>query len=311
MVMDSTTSWSDRRISLMAQDCDGGWFGQLSAWAFAGLPALEPTTRHSAPLWLAAIGASDGTPRISLSALMWDNGFRTRRAFQYHPPPPPVVIDQPPTWTPSPSQPTLPHHVDADTDTDRHACAGRLFGDGQIGDLSAWSSSQTDDGDGVPAAAIGGSYGTQAVLDNRAIYVADDAPRPNSLSGRFYFDSNGILMASGNSAICSWAGTQPGSWLSASSSIVPGTTRSGVAPLAAPGLRNAMDYSNRWRHFSRRRGGQLPASMPEMALLRRWISPLATTAWTTTSPFDPFAWRGQRIDAEPGTYFFDAYASTC
>jgi hypothetical protein len=81
-----------------------------------------------------------------------------------------------------------------------------LFADGfETGNLSAWSSSQTDQGDlnVTAAAAIGGSYGLRAALDdNRSIYVVDDTPSAETAyRARFYFDPNGISMASGNAHI--------------------------------------------------------------------------------------------------------------
>ena len=81
-----------------------------------------------------------------------------------------------------------------------------IFADGfESGDLSAWSSAQTDLGDlrVTTEAAIGGSYGLQAVLDdNRSIYVVDETPAmEDAYQVRFYFDPNSISMASGNAHV--------------------------------------------------------------------------------------------------------------
>jgi len=81
-----------------------------------------------------------------------------------------------------------------------------LFADDfESGDLSAWSSNQTDGGDlGVSsAAALGGGYGLQATLDdNHTIYVVDDTPSgETAYRARFYFDPNSITMASGNAHV--------------------------------------------------------------------------------------------------------------
>ena len=78
-----------------------------------------------------------------------------------------------------------------------------LFADGfEAGDLSAWSSSATDGGDlSVSSqAAITGSYGLQAVLDdNNSIYVTDWSPFEEAhYRARFYFDPNSIPMTNGN-----------------------------------------------------------------------------------------------------------------
>jgi CSLREA domain-containing protein len=81
-----------------------------------------------------------------------------------------------------------------------------VFGDDfESGDLTAWSSAQVDQGDlsVTSAAAIGGSFGLQAVLDdNRAIYVVDDEPEAETAYDvRFYFDPNSIQMQSGNAHV--------------------------------------------------------------------------------------------------------------
>lgn len=81
-----------------------------------------------------------------------------------------------------------------------------VFGDDfESGDLMAWSSAQVDQGDlsVTSAAAIGGNFGLQAVLDdNRAIYVVDDEPEAETAYDvRFYFDPNSIQMQSGNAHV--------------------------------------------------------------------------------------------------------------
>jgi PKD repeat protein/murein DD-endopeptidase MepM/ murein hydrolase activator NlpD len=81
-----------------------------------------------------------------------------------------------------------------------------IFADGiESGDLSAWSSSSTDSGDlsASAAAALVGSYGMQAVLDdNNSIYVVSDHPNAEThYAARFRFDPNSITMASGESHI--------------------------------------------------------------------------------------------------------------
>ena len=76
-----------------------------------------------------------------------------------------------------------------------------IFADGfESGNLSAWSSSTTDGGDlsVIPAAALNGNYGLQALIDdNNSIYVTDDLPNAETrYRARFYFDPNSILMKS-------------------------------------------------------------------------------------------------------------------
>jgi hypothetical protein len=114
-----------------------------------------------------------------------------------------------PTDTPTPE--TSPTVTPTQTPTPTHTSTptpapGTLFFDGfETGDLAAWSSALTDSGDLYVSseAALGGSYGLQAVIDdNRAIYVVDTTPAgETSYSVRFYFDPNSIAMASGNAHV--------------------------------------------------------------------------------------------------------------
>ena len=81
-----------------------------------------------------------------------------------------------------------------------------IFADGfEGGNLSAWSSSSTDAGDlsVSPAAAMVGSQGLQAVIDdNNAVSVTSDHPNAERrYRARFHFDPNSVSMASGNAHI--------------------------------------------------------------------------------------------------------------
>jgi hypothetical protein len=78
-----------------------------------------------------------------------------------------------------------------------------IFADGfESGNFSAWTSSTTDLGDlsVSPAAALVGSQGMQALIDDAStIYVTDDIPNAEPrYRARFYFDPNTITMASGD-----------------------------------------------------------------------------------------------------------------
>jgi hypothetical protein len=78
-----------------------------------------------------------------------------------------------------------------------------IFADGfRSGDLSAWTSSTTDDGDlrASRAAALAGRKGLQARIDdNTVIYVTDDTPTAEPrYRARFYFDPNAIEMDNGD-----------------------------------------------------------------------------------------------------------------
>jgi PKD repeat protein len=78
-----------------------------------------------------------------------------------------------------------------------------IFADGfESGNFSAWSANKPDAGDlsVTSAAAMVGSYGMQAVIDDTVlIYVTDDNPNQEThYWTRFLFDPNSISMVSGN-----------------------------------------------------------------------------------------------------------------
>jgi hypothetical protein len=118
---------------------------------------------------------------------------------------PPPTSTRTPSMTPTATYTASPSVTPTPTFT-ATTIPGLVFADGfESGDLSAWSSSQTDVGDlsVTTSAAIGGSYGLKAVLDdNRSIYVVDNTPAGESAyQARFYFDPNGLTMASGNAHV--------------------------------------------------------------------------------------------------------------
>jgi len=81
--------------------------------------------------------------------------------------------------------------------------ADRIFADSfESGDLSAWTSDSTDEGDLTVSAeaALSGSRGLRAVIDDlNSVYVRDDSPNAEPrYRARFHFDPNSIAMASGN-----------------------------------------------------------------------------------------------------------------
>ncbi|HET7010804.1 MAG TPA: integrin alpha [Anaerolineales bacterium] len=104
-----------------------------------------------------------------------------------------------PTVTPSPVVPPTATYTRTPTSTPT-TTPEPLFADGfESGELSAWSTAQTDMGDlsVSPDAALSGNYGLQAVIDDKkSIYVVDDTPAAETTyQVRFYFDPNGISMA--------------------------------------------------------------------------------------------------------------------
>ena len=81
-----------------------------------------------------------------------------------------------------------------------------IFANGfETGNLSAWTSSSTDTGDlsVTSAAALAGSRGMQAVIDDAsAIFVTDDTPIAEPrYRVRFYFDPNSVVMSNGDAHI--------------------------------------------------------------------------------------------------------------
>ncbi|HEX6033256.1 MAG TPA: hypothetical protein VFY83_02435, partial [Anaerolineales bacterium] len=70
----------------------------------------------------------------------------------------------------------------------------------ESGNFSAWSSAVGSDLSVSSAAALVGTRGMQALInDNTAIYVTDDTPAAEArYRARFYFDPNSIPMASGD-----------------------------------------------------------------------------------------------------------------
>jgi hypothetical protein len=96
---------------------------------------------------------------------------------------------QTPTLAPSPTPTSTPALV-----------VDPIFSDDfESGSFSAWSSAVTDGNDlsVSPAAALNGSFGAQALInDNNAIYVTDNTPNAEPrYRARFYFDPNSIVMA--------------------------------------------------------------------------------------------------------------------
>jgi hypothetical protein len=126
----------------------------------------------------------------------------------------PTITDTPGpvTDTPTPTITNTPGPV-TDTPTPTHTFtpapptptsgAGALFSDAfESGSFSAWSSAVTDGGDlsVQPAAALDGSFGMQALINNTTpIYVRDDTPAAEShYRASFLFDPNSISMVNGN-----------------------------------------------------------------------------------------------------------------
>lgn len=111
------------------------------------------------------------------------------------------------TLTPTSTPPNTPTPITVTATTTASPTATPIpdviFADGfESGDLSAWSASVTDAGDlsADTAAALVGSSGMQAVIDNNtAVYVTDNTPSAEPrYRARFYFDPNSIAMGNGD-----------------------------------------------------------------------------------------------------------------
>jgi len=152
--------------------------------------------------------ASFNTPRSGGSPTATPSGPTNTPTVTYTPSNTPL----PPSETPTPTITNTPGPV-TDTPTPTHtftpapptptSSAGALFSDGfESGNISAWSSAITDSGDlsVQPAAALDGSFGMQALVNNTSpIYVRDDTPAAeNHYRASFLFDPNSISMANGN-----------------------------------------------------------------------------------------------------------------
>lgn len=123
----------------------------------------------------------------------------------------PTPTDTPtstPTSTPTDTPTSTPTSTSTPTPTDTPTATPTpvldlIFADSfESGDLSAWSAAATDAGDlsVSAAAALAGSFGMQAVIDNNtAIYVADTTSNMEPrYRARFHFDPNSIGMANGD-----------------------------------------------------------------------------------------------------------------
>ena len=124
-------------------------------------------------------------------------------------PPTPTPTETPtatPTNTPVPPTPT-PTETPTATPTNTPVPStpvGMIFADGfERGNLTAWTAAATDGGDlsASAAAALVGSYGLQATVDNNtSIYVRDDTPAlETQYRASFRFDPNSIAMTNNDS----------------------------------------------------------------------------------------------------------------
>ena len=110
------------------------------------------------------------------------------------------------TNTPAPAATSTPTTAVSPAPNNPGSVADAIFSSGfESGQLTEWNGSSSAGGDlsVSPAAALGGSNGLQAVInDTTAMYVSDDTPFAEPrYRARFYFDPNSIAMANGDGHI--------------------------------------------------------------------------------------------------------------
>ncbi|HJR79911.1 MAG TPA: hypothetical protein VJ821_07555 [Anaerolineales bacterium] len=191
--------------------------GGLTLWIDdtqqANLTGIDNDTRRIDRVRLGAVSGID----IGTRGTYYFDAFESRR--QTYIGPADALPTPTPTNTPTPTDTPTPGATPTPTDTRTPTPTGTatftptptntpgssdlIFADGfETGDLSAWTSSSTDqDNLSVSgAAALVGSQGLQALIDDTgAIYLTDDTPDAElRYRARFYFDPNSITMADGN-----------------------------------------------------------------------------------------------------------------
>jgi hypothetical protein len=178
----------DWRASTAAGANNGGLTLWIDGAQQANVTGIDNDTRRIESVRLGAVSGIDSGTR----GTYYFDAFESRRQTYVGPAAPtemptPIATATPTaTFTPTPTGISLPDPI---------------FADGfESGNLSAWSSSTTDNGDlSVSAAAkLIGNNGLQVQInDNNSIYVIDDGPTAEArYRARFYFDPNTIAMAS-------------------------------------------------------------------------------------------------------------------
>jgi hypothetical protein len=171
--------------------------GGLTLWIDnaqqANLANIDNDTRRIDRVQLGAVSGIDAGTR----GTYYFDAFESRRQSFIGP------ADGSPPPTPTNTPPSGPTPTRTPTPTTPPGGSDLIFADSfESGNFSAWSSNTNDGGDlsVSPAAALVGSQGMQAVIDdNNAIYVTDDTPNAEPrYRVRFYFDPNSISMAGGD-----------------------------------------------------------------------------------------------------------------
>jgi hypothetical protein len=151
---------------------------------------VAPTPTRTATPTATSVGPSNTPTRTPTPASASNTPTRT---------PTPLPASNTPTRTPTP----LPASSTPTRTSTPTGGGGALFADDfETGNLSRWSASATDSGDlsVTNAAALAGSFGLQALLDdNTNLFVTDETPNAEaSYRASFRLDPNSITMTNGD-----------------------------------------------------------------------------------------------------------------
>jgi hypothetical protein len=171
-----------------------------SVWGLAGsdVDAIHILATGPLPTNTPTATQTPGGPTATPTRTPTPTSTRTPTATSTIGPSPTPTRTPTSTFTPTATNTAGP----TSTPTNTPNVSDLIFADGfESGSLGSWTSNTNDVGDlsVTPAAALAGSQGLQAVIDDAtAIYVTDDTPNAEPrYRARFYFDPNSIPMLSG------------------------------------------------------------------------------------------------------------------
>ena len=181
-----------------------GLIGNSSDIAYYG--SRETTNKPQLVVTYANPGAQ--TPTVTPTATQTASGPTPKPTFTPNATPtaPQTTTEQASTPTHTPTTTQTPTATATFTPTATGGSSDVIFADGfENGSLSAWTSSSIDAGDlsVSPAAALVGSQGLQAVIDDANVLsvISDHPTAEPRYRVRFYFDPNSISMANGDAHI--------------------------------------------------------------------------------------------------------------
>ncbi|HLF73879.1 MAG TPA: right-handed parallel beta-helix repeat-containing protein, partial [Anaerolineales bacterium] len=178
------------------------YLSTADSFSVSGLSGFDEDVFVCEPTSLGEVTACNYSPALYFDGSTWGLSANDVDAFDFPSLGPSPTSTDTPTATPSSTPTNTATPTATATPSQTPGSSDLIFADGfESGNLSAWSSSSTDAGDlSVSAnAALVGSYGLQAVIDDTtAIFLTDDRPvaEPN-YRARFHFNPNSLTMASG------------------------------------------------------------------------------------------------------------------